>query len=184
MSEKKKKTIIIVGAIVAVLVIVYIVALLTGNVKQQEPSEPSNTPNATASQSASEDTITSLEFANDKNFDYLEIGDTTKSWVVVDTSKYETDDLEVIISDPEIADIQLTNKRVNYQWFEITAKKTGATNFYIQTKDGTIKTPNKFIKVDRTREELEKEAEKRKEEIEAIEEWKAIENYLDQLENE
>ena len=42
MSEKKKKTIIIVGAIVAVLVIVYIVALLTGNVKQQEPSERLN----------------------------------------------------------------------------------------------------------------------------------------------
>lgn len=49
MSEKKKKTIIIVGAIVAVLVIVYIVALLTGNVKQQEPSEPSNTPKPTVS---------------------------------------------------------------------------------------------------------------------------------------
>ena len=68
MSEKKKKTIIIVGAIVAVLVIVYIIALLTGNVKQQEPSEPSNTPNATASQSASEDTITSLEFGEEENF--------------------------------------------------------------------------------------------------------------------
>ena len=49
MSEKKKKTIIIVGAIVAVLVIVYIFALLTGNVKQQEPSEPSNTPKPTVS---------------------------------------------------------------------------------------------------------------------------------------
>ena len=151
MSEKKKKTIIIVGAIIAVLVIVYIIALLTGNVEQQEPSKP-----VTTSQSTNENAITSLEFGEEEGFGFREIGDKKSSWIVVDTTKYETDDLEVVVLNPEIADIQLTDKRGIYQWFEITAKKSGRTGFYIQTKDGSVKTtPNKLISVDRKHEELD-----------------------------
>ncbi len=155
MSEKKKKTIIIVGAIVAVLVIVYIVALLTGNVKQQEPSEPSNTPNATASQSASEDTITSLEFGEEENFGIKEIGGQVLSWVIVNTSDYDVNDLEIVLVNPDIADVEFTDQAGKYQWYRIVAKKSGRTGFYIQTKDGSVKTTNKTIVVDRTQEELD-----------------------------
>ena len=87
-------------------------------------------------------------------FGIKEIGGQVLSWVEVNTDNYNVEDLEIVVVKPEIADIQFTDQSGKNQWFRIVAKESGRTGFYIQTKDGTVKTETKVISVDRTPEEL------------------------------
>ena len=146
---KKKNIVILVVAIVAVLVLVYVIALLTGNVKQPESSD-----SLSSSQSIDQEAITSLEFGEDRNFGIEEIGGQVLSWVKVNTNQYSTEDLEAVLVNPDVAEVQFTDKSGKNQWFRIVAKKSGRTGFYIQTKDGEVKTKTIVISVDRTEEEL------------------------------
>ena len=73
----------------------------------------------------------------------------------MNTSDYDVNDLEIVLVNPDIADVEFTDQAGKYQWYRIVAKKSGRTGFYIQTKDGSVKTTNKTIVVDRTQEELD-----------------------------
>ena len=142
MTPKKKKTAIIIITIVAALVIIYIICALTGNLKPADET-PSSTIESSQSNS---DEISSLEFGESDNFGIKEIGGQVLSWVEVNTDNYNVEDLEIVVVKPEIADIQFTDQSGK--------KESGRTGFYIQTKDGTVKTETKVISVDRTPEEL------------------------------
>lgn len=150
MTPKKKKTAIIIITIVAALVIIYIICALTGNLKPADET-PSSTIESSQSNS---DEISSLEFGESDNFGIKEMGGQVLSWVEVNTDNYNVEDLEIVVVKPEIADIQFTDQSGKNQWFRIVAKESGRTGFYIQTKDGTVKTETKVISVDRTPEEL------------------------------
>ena len=151
---KNKKALIIV-VVVAVAVVIYVVAALTGNLKPAEKPSEENSSTITESSKIEQDKITSLEFGESENFGIKEIGDQILSWVKVNTTNYETEDLEIVVVNPDVAEIQFTDQSGKNQWFRIVAKKSGRTGFYIQTKDGVVKTETKVISVDRTEEEME-----------------------------
>lgn len=153
LSKKKMRIVIVVG-IVVVLIVVYIIAALTGNLKS--PEENDNTSSDTSSLLSSEENhITSLEFGEKDNFGIKEIGGEILSWVKLNTNDYDINDLEIVLVNPDIADVEFTNQSGKNQWYRIVAKKSGRTGFYIQTKDGTVRTETKVIVVDRTQEELD-----------------------------
>lgn len=148
----KKKVGIIIAAVVVVLVVIYIICVATGNVK---PADDENLSSDISSVQNESDVITSLEFGESDNFGFEEIGDEVLSWIKVNTDNYSADDLEIVVVNPDVASIEFTDKSGKNQWYRIVAQKSGRTGFYIQTKDGTVRTETKSIVVNRTQEELE-----------------------------
>lgn len=150
----KKKVWIIVASVVALLVIVYVICALTGNLKPASENETSKL-EVTESEQSAEEKLTSLEFGEDINFGIEEIGGQVLSWVDANTDQYNTEDLEIVVVNPDVARVEFTNKSGKHQWYRVVALKSGRTGFYIQTKDGSVKTETKVIVVDRTQEELD-----------------------------
>lgn len=61
------------------------------------------------------------------------------SWVKVDPSKFDVDDIEFIVMNPDICSITAGTETLGALWFEVIALAPGKTGVYAQTKNEKIK---------------------------------------------
>lgn len=93
--------------------------------------------------------IESIEFSDDYNYQFSEIGDIKKGWIIVNTDAFTEDDFEIVLVNPEVASVTWGTKTNNFLWFTIEATASGRTGFLVQTKDGSVQSRTKSLVVDR-----------------------------------
>lgn len=91
--------------------------------------------------------IINLEFSDNLGYELEKIGDTATGWVTVNTDTATIDDLDIVIDSYDYVRVTWGNQTSKHIWYNIEALSSGSTSFYIQTKDGSVKTDTKTIVV-------------------------------------
>lgn len=120
------------------IIAVVAIGVLSSSGGDDKPAD-SNNPTAEPIEESVVQEISSLNMQDTDDQEITINGLNYKSWVKVDPSKFDVDDIEFVVMNPDICNITAGTETLGALWFEVVALSPGKTGVYAQTRDETVK---------------------------------------------